>query len=214
MAGEVHATASGRSSANMLVAVFVVVIGTDQAAKWWVWRHFDGSLINSGGYIHLSPAIRSWFANPVSGAFADVVGAVVLLAAIGWLLRRRHPVVVLLGGGLVIAGWVSNLLDRLGLHNVTAPGSARGVVDFIPAGGPGRYNVADLWIICGTVLLAYAAVRRCRSRQPRTRIASPAGWPRGAHGRIVVLIVVLAVIALAVASALDHGGVESPTTLA
>jgi lipoprotein signal peptidase len=148
----------------LLAAVFAVVIGTDQAVKWWAWRHVDGSLINTGGFILLGPAIRSWFAGPVRGVFADVIGGVVLIAAVWWLLRRRRPMSVLFGVGLIVAGWVSNILDRLGLHNWTAPGSARGVVDFIPGAGPGRCNVADLWIVVGALLLAYAFARRRPTR--------------------------------------------------
>jgi lipoprotein signal peptidase len=185
--------------------VFATVIGVDQATKWWAWRHVGGSLINSGGYILLGPVIRSWFAHPVSGAFADIIGGVVLVVAVRWLLSRRRSTSVLLGGAMVAAGWVSNILDRLGLHKWTAPGSARGVVDFIPGGGPGRCNVADLWIAAGVGLLAYAFARRRLTAEPIS--AEPAR-----RSRIVELIVVLAVVTFAVISALDHGGVYSPTT--
>jgi hypothetical protein len=52
-------------------------------------------------------------------------------------------------------GWASNLLDRLGIHYWTAPGSVRGVVDFIHL-GPHYYNVADFIIGC-TPLFVLAA---------------------------------------------------------
>lgn len=55
---------------------------------------------------------------------------------------------------------MSNLLDRIGLHNVTAPGSDHGVVDFIPSGGSSRCNVADLWIVLGVLMLSCLLVRR------------------------------------------------------
>jgi lipoprotein signal peptidase len=228
MAGSEHTAGSGGSPVPgpapadvrgtrqwlLLVVAFAAVIGTDQAMKWWAWRHLDGSLINSGGYILLGPVIRSWFASPVSGAMADVLGAAFVIVGVWWLLLRRRARWVLIGGGLFAAGWASNLLDRLGLHNWTAPGSARGVVDFIPGGGPGRCNVADLWIVVGALLLGGVFARNRLTDEPRDRIAPgsalrSSGGNR-ARGRLVVLIVLLAVITLAVTSALDQGGVYSP----
>ena len=215
VAGLGSADARGTRQWWLLVAVFAAVIGTDQTMKWWAWRHLDGSLINSGGYILLGPVIRSWFASPVSGAVADVLGAALVIVGVWWLLLRRRARSVLIGGGLFAAGWASNLLDRLGLHNWTAPGSARGVVDFIPGGGPGRCNVADLWIVVGALLLGYVFARQRLTDRPRDRSA-PVTAPRSsdahrARGRLVVLAVLLAVITLAVTSAMDQGGAYSPS---
>src|SRR6266545_8201875 len=173
MTEEAH---SGIGQRWLLAAVSVTVIGTDQAVKWWAWRHVDGSLINSGGYILLGPGVRSWFAGPVSGALSDVIGGVALVAAVRQLLGRRRSTCVVLGGGMVIAGWVSNILDRLGLHNWTAPGSARGVVDFIPDGTPGRSNVADVCIVVGALLLAHGVVQRRLTGEPPDRVASPSPY--------------------------------------
>jgi lipoprotein signal peptidase len=57
----------------------------------------------------------------------------------------------------MLGGWGSNLLDRLGMHYWTAPGSVRGVVDFIRITGA-SYNVADLFIIGATPLFLLAVV--------------------------------------------------------
>jgi lipoprotein signal peptidase len=209
LCAEVREAAAGRGARQrwVLGAGFAVVIGVDQAVKWWAWRHVDGSLINGGGYILLGPTIRSWFADPVIGAVADFIGAVVLIAAVRRLLIRPRPICVLIGGGLAGAGWVSNILDRLWLHHWTAPASARGVVDFIPGGGTGRCNVADLCILVGTLMLGYALARGRVTVQPHD--ASVARAHR-AGARIVVLIVVLAVLTLAVSGAMNHDGVYSP----
>jgi lipoprotein signal peptidase len=150
----------------LLIGVFAVVIVTDQVSKWWAWRHVDGALINDGGYILLGPVIRSWFAAPVSGAVANVVGLVVVTVAVSWLLGRGRSRLVLIGGGFIAAGLLSNILDRLGLRAWTAPGTARGVIDFIPSGGPSRSNVADVWIVLGVIVLVSVLVaRRARARR-------------------------------------------------
>jgi lipoprotein signal peptidase len=144
----------------MLAAVSAVVICTDQATKWVAWRELDGTVLNEGGYILLGPAIRAWFARPAIGAAANLVGLVLVAASTAWVLRRRRAASVVVGTGLVAAGWTSNLLDRFGLHEWTAPGTGRGVVDFIPSGGSSRCNVADVWIALGLLVLAYPIGRR------------------------------------------------------
>jgi lipoprotein signal peptidase len=78
------------------------------------------------------------------------------------------------GAALMLAGWVSNLGDRLGLHSVTAPGTQRGVVDFLHWQGR-LWNLADVTIILGAAValagalwaLAAAAVRAVRRRAVR-----------------------------------------------
>jgi lipoprotein signal peptidase len=148
---------SSRALLLILIA-FAVVIGTDQAAKWLAWRHLDGALINEGGFIALRPGVRAWFADPTMGAVADGIGAALVATGLAWLLRRPRPLTALTGAALVAAGWTSNLLDRFGLHTWTAPGSLRGVVDFIPSGGASKSNLADCWITLGMIMLVGAAV--------------------------------------------------------
>jgi lipoprotein signal peptidase len=147
-----------------VLALFAVVVGTDQAAKWLAWRHLDTALINEGGFIALRPGVRAWFADPTAGAVADAAGAALVLLGLVWLLRRPRPLGVLVGAGLVAAGWTSNLLDRFGLHAWSAPGSVRGVVDFIPTGGVSKSNIADGWISLGTLVLGVAAAQAARRR--------------------------------------------------
>jgi lipoprotein signal peptidase len=156
----------------VLLLVSAVVIGSDQAVKWFAWRYVDGALINPGGYILLGPA-RFWFASAVAGAVANGIGVLLVAAGFIALVGHRRSLVVTVGGGLVAAGWFSNLLDRLGVHEWTAPGSGRGVVDFIPTGGTSKGNVADLWIALGVLLLGYALARRHvgAGRDRRTRLS-------------------------------------------
>jgi lipoprotein signal peptidase len=161
----------GASASLLLAALFGLVVGTDQATKWLTWRHFDGTVINDGGYILLGSA-RSWFAEPAPGAAANVVGIVLIAVGLVLLVRRPRRTAVTVGSGLVAAGWTSNVLDRVVLHEWSAPGSPRGVVDFIPSGGSSRCNVADLWIVVGVILLGLEILRH--RREPRFRAQSRA----------------------------------------
>jgi lipoprotein signal peptidase len=165
----------------VLAGVFTLVVGTDQLAKWLAWRHLDGVLLNQGGFIALRPGVRALFAAPTAGAVADAAGVLAVAGGVWLMARRPRRPSVLLGTALLAAGWTSNLLDRLGLHELTAPGSARGVVDFIPSGGRSRSNVADLWIVLGLAVLllglsrAAARGRTARSRSDRRRRRAACG---------------------------------------
>lgn len=107
---------------RLFAACLATVVTTDQVTKWWAWRDVDGALVNRGGYVLLGDVIRSWFASPVTGAIGDVAGCTLLLLGTRQLVVRRRPTALFAGGAMFLAGWMSNLGDRLGLHNVTAPG--------------------------------------------------------------------------------------------
>jgi lipoprotein signal peptidase len=154
-------------------AIVVAVVAVDQAAKAVAWRHLSGSLINRGGFYFLGDTVRGWFAHPVVASLGDGVGWVLIGTAAWWLLRTRRGGLVFTGMTLVIAGFASNLADRLGLHDITAPGSARGVVDFIPSGDASRSNVADVVIALGAVLLVISCGARRRAAQPRQQSQHP-----------------------------------------
>jgi lipoprotein signal peptidase len=162
---------------SMVLALLVVVVALDQATKWWAWRHAPRPMINDGGNVLVGEMVSGWYSDPVTGALLDLLDFGLLSTAVFLLMCRRCPLVVLVPGALMIAGWSSNLLDRLGLHYWTAPGSARGAVDFVHLGHH-FYNVADLFIIAATPLFLLAAIYlgsrlsnrlSATRRQPRLR---------------------------------------------
>jgi lipoprotein signal peptidase len=155
-------SAQGFAALGLLAAVIVL----DQATKAWGWRHVPDAIINAGGTASVGPTLDGWYTAPRSGAILDVLDCGLLILAGLLMVRRRRPVLVLGSGILMISGWSSNLLDRLGMHHLTAPGSVRGAVDFIPLGRY-FYNVADIFIVGATlvfvVALCAAGVRRAQS---------------------------------------------------
>jgi lipoprotein signal peptidase len=136
----------------MVFALLAVVAVLDQALKWWAWRHAPVAIINGGGDPLVGATVSGWYSGPITGALLDLLDFGLLSAAAYVLIRRPRPVLVLVPGAMVIGGWSSNLLDRLGMHYLTAPGSVRGAVDFIHLGRH-YYNVADFFIIGATPLL-------------------------------------------------------------
>jgi lipoprotein signal peptidase len=150
----------------VVLALLAAVVVVDQAAKWWAWRHVP-AVINTGGDIIVGHTIGGWFVAPTTGAVLDLLDLGLLSVGV-WVLARWAPAGVAIPGALMIAGWFSNLLDRLGLHGWTAPGSARGAVDFIHIGGY-YYNIADFFIIGFTPLFVLAAgyhIARMAARRP------------------------------------------------
>jgi lipoprotein signal peptidase len=197
----------------VVLILIVAVIALDQAAKWWAWRHFSWARINSGGDILVGRSIGQWYAAPVTGALLDLVDSGLLAIAILVLARCRLAASVRVLGTLVIGGWASNLLDRLGIHYWTAPGSVRGVVDFIHIDGH-YYNVADFFIIgCTPLLMLAAGYAGARAVLRRTAAENPRPAARGqvrARLRIPALVGVGLVLVVAFGAA-NYGGVNAAT---
>lgn len=162
----------------------------DQVVKWWAWRHIPWTKINSGGDVLVGPTIGAWYARPVTGALLDLLDFGLLSIAVSVLARYRVPAAVGVPGALMVGGWGSNLLDRLGAHFWTAPGSVRGVVDFLHLGAH-YYNLADFFIISCTPLFLLtaacygvrAARRSAAGRSAAERSAAARGAPPLARGR-------------------------------
>ena len=136
---------------SIVLTLLATVVVLDQATKWWSWRHMSGALINPGGDLLVGRIVGSWYADTVTGRLLDLLGIGFLSIAVFRLVRRRRTVAVLASAALMIGGWGSNLLDRLGMHSWTAPGSIRGAVDFIPFSHY-RFNLADLFIVGATTV--------------------------------------------------------------
>jgi len=208
----------------ILIQLIAGVVLVDQASKAWAWRHIYRTWVNAGGDVFSGKLIGSWYANPTSGAMLDVADSLALAVAAYVLSRRVRSGRSLLGGGLLIAGWMSNLLDRLGLHHWSAPGSLRGAIDYIPLPTDGFLmlpqttfvNVSDVCIIGGASVLvlstAASAVsgRAARATEP---VCSPMSRRdvRRRHAGPLVLVGFAVIVACAAAGAADSGGTHRPT---
>jgi lipoprotein signal peptidase len=149
------ATWPGPGQRATAIGLLAAVVVLDQTTKWWAWRHASAAIINAGSTWPIGWPLNGWFSGQVTGAVLDLLDVGLLSLAGHLLVRRRRRGVVLVAGALMIGGWSSNLLDRLGLHIATAPGSVRGAVDFIHLGRP-YWNVADLVIVTAAALLLAA----------------------------------------------------------
>jgi lipoprotein signal peptidase len=201
----------------IVLGVLATVVFLDQATKWWGWRHAPHVRINRGGSPFIPSAVDGWYAGPATGALLDLLDVGLLGFAVSLLVLRRRSAVILVPGALMLAGWASNLLDRLGLHYWTAPGSIRGAVDFIPVGRI-RFNVADGFIVVGTVLFVLAvsarylatlapngsATARANARSTNRRRART--WPR-----TLVMAGAVGLVAVVGVGATNYDGVTVPS---
>jgi FMN-dependent dehydrogenase len=159
---------------------------------------------------------RAWYAGPVTGALLDLLDCGLLSVAVLVLGRCRATAAVSVPGTLMTGGWASNLLDRLGTHYWTAPGSVRGVADFIHLGGH-YYNVADFFIMGCTSLFLLAAGfqggRPARRPTPAGTAPPPARGRARSRARIPALIGASLVFVVALGTANYSGVNGAPRTL-
>ena len=195
----------------LVVALIAAVVVVDQAAKWWAWRHVPWAQMNSGGDALVGSTIGRWYADPVSGALLDLLDFGLLSIAVMLLTRCRRRAFVTSPGALMVGGWGSNLLDRLGIHYLTAPDSVRGAVDFIHLGGQ-YFNLADFFIIGGTPLFLLAAAYQ-GVRLAMRRAAAKSVLPRARRrSRVRALVPALAAATLVPVVALGAANYGSVIT--
>ena len=178
------------AAAVVLADAFTKIVAVDALSPVYLPRRVIGEAVrftlvyNPGAAfgLHLGPWSR--------GIFTGLT--LVALVVLGQLQRatRAGDWLRTVAVGLVCGGAVGNLLDRLK--------SARGVVDFIDVGiGSARwptFNVADIAVTCGAVLLAFVLWQedmRDRSEAAHSAPSSAADLPapaareafaEGAHG--------------------------------
>jgi signal peptidase II len=159
-----HSTMALTPKARRLWPLFLLVLLTDCATKRVAEAHLVPAHVPHeflGELVRLTLAYNPGAAMSISlGEHSRLGFSVLALAALvvlGHMYRRTSPGDRLAAAGLALiaSGALGNLLDRLR--------SPRGVVDFIDVGvGDLRFwtfNIADVGITCGAVLLVLALQR-------------------------------------------------------
>ncbi|MDD2857165.1 MAG: signal peptidase II [Candidatus Nanopelagicales bacterium] len=142
-----------------MAALALVVVVVDEATKA-IAVHRGGVRINTGvsfGILEGRPMLAL--------ALSLTMLGVILFGAVRWADTAMH----VLAGGLIIGGAVGNILNRLPL------GRSEGAIDWITVPGyPAAFNVADLAIRVGAVIVIVQLIRSGRrpragtNREPRT----------------------------------------------
>jgi len=140
-----------------LVAVAAYVI--DLVTKVIATAQLEGAepvrILGGAVYLQLIRNPYAAFGMDFGGTWLLALVAIVVVGVIVWFARRLRSTGWAIGLGLVLAGALGNLTDRL----FRAPGPMQGhVVDFVSVFGPdGRYfpvfNAADSAITIGAILI-------------------------------------------------------------
>lgn len=156
----------------------VVGIAADQVTKALVAARIEGGppvhvlgdavtlnvSRNSGAAFSFAPTATVLFTAIAVGVAIVIARAVSSLRSTGWAVAL----------GLILAGAVGNLIDRL----VRPPGLGRGaVVDFIDVRHFATFNVADSFITCGAVLAVLLSLRGIPMSDKTEKTAGTAATP-------------------------------------
>ena len=155
---EVDVPARPATHRVLFAVVAVAWFVFDQSTKWWAVSGLDdgtvdvvGSLrfqlaVNHGASFSLGTGLGAWI-----GVFALVVVGVLVWQ--GRSVRSRLGAVAM---GLIVGGALGNVADRAFRGDGFFDG---GVIDFIDLQWWPVFNVADVGVVCGAILLVLSMVR-------------------------------------------------------
>ena len=138
--------------APVTVVVAVAVVVLDQLTKWWAVETLDDRDIDIVWTLRLHLSYNTGMAFSRGQNWGPLIGVVALVIVVVLLLslRRGSSRLTEVTVGLIIGGAIGNIIDRL----FRSPGWLRGgVVDFIDFQWFPIFNVADMAITIGGVLL-------------------------------------------------------------
>jgi lipoprotein signal peptidase len=177
-----------RRRGGLLLCLLIVLV--DQATK--AVQPAGTFYVNTGGWSILPSALGNvLWSSQRFGAACDTIDTILLLAGLGMAVRLANTRQRLATTAL-LAGLLSNLVDRLGAASLFHPGLARGAIDWIPVPAwstATTINIADIVIVLAALALAYQPARRAiQAIQVLVRHSSAERLAAAAAGLIAVAI--------------------------
>ena len=153
-------SASSRSHWLLVAVVAALVIGLDQLTKWWAVQTLSTRTIDVVWTLRLNLTYNPGAAfSTFSGGRWGPVIAVLAFVIVGYLVWQGRTVTSRWGAvaiGLIIGGALGNLVDRVARGD---GGFLSGrVVDFIDLQWWPVFNVADMGVVVGGILLVVVTV--------------------------------------------------------
>jgi signal peptidase II len=151
---------SSRRSLSIVLGVAALVVGVDQATKWWVIQTMQGRepIEVVGDLLKITYTVNPGAAFSVGGSFTIVLSAIAVVVAvvIVRMASRLGSVAWAVALGGVLGGALGNLTDRL----LREPAPFRGhVVDWIALPNWPVFNIADAAIFGSAVLMVWLSIR-------------------------------------------------------
>lgn len=150
---------STRAISTLASVTALVVIAIDHATKWWALGALDDRNIDLVWKLRFNLVHNAGAAFGLGSKYAPVL-ALIALAVVLVLFRQGAGFETRLAQvaiGLVLGGAIGNLLDRLFRDGNGFLGGR--VVDFIDVQFWPVWNVADMGILFGAIILALTAGR-------------------------------------------------------
>ncbi len=147
------------------VVIAMVVVVIDQLTKHWAVNELSDRTIELFWTLQLNLAFNNGMAFGQGTGFGPVIGVVATLVIVFLLasLRNETSRLSTIGMGLLIGGAAGNLIDRLFRGDAWLRGA---VVDFIDFQWFPIFNVADICVNVGAVLLILGSVLSARRAEP------------------------------------------------
>lgn len=142
---------------GLLIASGAVLV--DQLTKIWAVDTLrDGRRIHIAWTLQLNLTYNSGMAFSKGSGMGPFIGALAAIVVVGLVisLRRVRNTVTLVATGLIIGGAVGNIIDRLARGDGWLRGS---VIDFIDLQWWPVFNIADMCVVIGAVMLFVGASR-------------------------------------------------------
>jgi len=153
-------SASPRSHWLLVALVAAAVVATDQLTKWWAVQNLSTRTVDVVWTLRLNLTYNpgAAFSTFSGGRWGPLIG-VLAFVIVGYLVWQGRTVASRWGAvaiGLIIGGALGNLIDRVARGD---GGFLSGrVVDFIDLQWWPVFNVADMGVVVGGILLVVVTV--------------------------------------------------------
>lgn len=151
-----------RNGYLLVLVVAAVIAGIDQLTKWWALRSLQDHDVAVVGSLRFHLTYNTGASFSMGGRYGPWI-AVVAIAVVVLLLWQGRSVDTRLGAvalGLVVGGALGNVIDRAARGDGLFQGA---VVDFIDLQWWPVFNVADMAVVVGGLLLVLTTLRRERA---------------------------------------------------
>lgn len=137
-----------------------MVVVADQLTKWWATSALaDGPIVIVDGWFQFRLTYNTGASFSLFSGAGQLIAVVVIgvIAMIFYILRDANRRIETVALGLILGGAIGNLIDRVFRGSSLLDGA---VVDFIDFSFFATFNIADMAVNVGVVLLLIAAFWR------------------------------------------------------